>query len=166
MTLKPMVIVLNIGETNIDDGFKIEQLIQEDLNVEVGTICGKLEMDLIGTLVDEEKQLREVLGLSQESGLHRMVNLCYNSLDLISFLTVGEDEVRAWPVTKGTISWVAAGKIHSDIQRGFIRAEVISYENLESCKTIAEARKKGLLRVEGKDYVVQDGDIMHVLFNV
>tara|TARA_B100001750_G_scaffold246456_1_gene268816 strand:+ start:2605 stop:3690 length:1086 start_codon:yes stop_codon:yes gene_type:complete len=166
LTLKPMVIVLNIGETNINNGSNLEQSIRENFEVEIGTICGKLEMDLIGTSIDEEQQLREVLGLSQESGLHRMVNLCFNSLKLISFLTVGEDEVRAWPITKGTVSSIAAGKIHSDIQRGFIRAEVISYENLEACKTIAEGRKKGLLRVEGKDYVVQDGDIMHVLFNV
>ncbi|MQG18412.1 MAG: redox-regulated ATPase YchF [SAR202 cluster bacterium] len=166
LTLKPMVIVLNIGESNSNDGVNIEESIRKDFDIEIGTICGKLEMDLIGTSLDEEKQLREVLGLSQESGLHRMVNLCFKSLELISFLTVGEDEVRAWPIKKGTVSAVAAGKIHSDIQRGFIRAEVISYENLEICKTIAEVRRKGLLRVEGKEYVVQDGDIMHVLFNV
>ncbi|HHN64393.1 MAG TPA: DUF933 domain-containing protein, partial [Nitrospirae bacterium] len=92
--------------------------------------------------------------------------LCYEHLGLISFLTVGSDEVRAWTIRKGTTAHMAAGKIHSDIQRGFIRAEVISYEDFIKAGSMAEARERGLLRLEGKDYIVQDGDIINFRFNV
>ncbi|MCY4654741.1 MAG: DUF933 domain-containing protein, partial [Dehalococcoidia bacterium] len=88
------------------------------------------------------------------------------ALDLISFMTVGDDEVRAWTIERGTPAVKAAGKIHTDLERGFIRGEVVTYDNMVSCRTLAEARKSGVLRQEGKNYVVQDGDIMHVLFNV
>ena len=95
-----------------------------------------------------------------------MVQLSYDVVDRISFFTVGEDEVRAWEIPRSTVAQQAAGTIHSDLKRGFIRAEVISYENLVQCGGLLEARKRGILRQEGKDYVVNDGEIMHVLFNI
>ena len=107
----------------------------------------------------------EDLGIAQ-SGLDRLIQASYTLLGLISFLTAGEDECRAWTITKGTKAPQAAGKIHSDFERGFIRAEVVSYDDLMACGTMAAAREKGLIRSEGKDYVVQDGDIILFRFNV
>jgi ribosome-binding ATPase YchF (GTP1/OBG family) len=107
----------------------------------------------------------DLYGLEQ-TGLERVIHTSYELLGLISFLTVGPDEVRAWPITKGSIAQKAAGKIHSDIERGFIRAEVIGYKELLECQTIAEAKKRGVLRLEGKTYIVQDGDVINFLFNV
>ena len=107
----------------------------------------------------------EELGIA-ESGLDRLVKASYSLLGLISFLTYGEDEGRAWTIKRGTKAPQAAGKIHSDIERGFIRAEVVSYDDLMACGTMAAAREKGLIRSEGKEYVVQDGDIILFRFNV
>jgi ribosome-binding ATPase YchF (GTP1/OBG family) len=101
-----------------------------------------------------------------ESGLDRTIKVSYELLDLISFLTVGEDECRAWPIKRGTEAVKAAGKIHTDIERGFIRAEVIHYTELKKVGSLAEAKKQGLLRLEGKTYIVQDGDTVNFLFNV
>ncbi len=114
---------------------------------------------------DEEAEFRLSLRAG-ESGLDRMVRLSYEVLDLITFLTVGPDEVKAWTITRGDTASTAAGKIHTDLERGFIRAEVVTYEDMERLKTIAEARKHGALRQEGKGYEVKDGDIMNILFNV
>ena len=102
----------------------------------------------------------------QESGLDRLINACYSLLGLISYLTAGKDECRAWTITRGTKAPQAAGKIHSDFERGFIRADVISFEDLMACGTMTAAKEKGLVRSEGKEYVMQDGDIVHFLFNV
>ena len=102
----------------------------------------------------------------KESGMESVIRLSYELLGLISFLTVGEDEVRAWPIQRGTVAQKAAGKVHSDIEKGFIRAEVVSYEDLVSAGSLAEAREKGILRLEGKSYVVRDGDVINFLFNV
>ena len=114
----------------------------------------------------EEKALfLSDMGL-QESGLDRLINACYSLLGLISYLTAGKDECRAWTITRGTKAPQAAGKIHSDFERGFIRADVISFEDLMACGTMTAAKEKGLVRSEGKEYVMQDGDIVHFLFNV
>ena len=128
-------------------------------------ICAKLEQD-IAELEGEEKQMfLEELGIA-ESGLDRLIKCSYALLGLISFLTYGKDECRAWTIKKGTKAPQAAGKIHSDIERGFIRAEVIAYEDMIACGSVNAAKEKGLLRSEGKEYVVQDGDMVYFRFNV
>ena len=114
---------------------------------------------------ESEAEFREGLGAG-ESSLEKMIRISYELLGLISFLTVGEDEVRAWEIKRDTVAQKAAGKIHTDIERGFIRAEVVHYSDLLSCGSIAECKKNALLRTEGKDYVVKDGDVMNMLFNV
>ena len=117
-------------------------------------------------MAPEEKELfLSDLGLS-ESGLDRLIRACYSLLGLISFLTAGEPEVRAWTIKKGTKAPQAAGKIHTDFERGFIRAEVVPFEDLIACGSLAAAREKGLVRSEGKDYVMQDGDVVLFRFNV
>ena len=134
-------------------------------HAQVMPVCAKLEEE-ISSLDPQEKSLFLAdIGLEQ-SGLDRMVAVCYRLLGLISFLTAGEPEVRAWTITQGTRAPQAAGKIHSDIERGFIRAEVISFEELMACGSLAAAREKGLVRSEGKDYVMQDGDVVLFRFNV
>ena len=122
-------------------------------------------MELAQMDPQDEQEFRKDLGII-ESSLHRMVRVSYDVVGQISFFTVGEDEVRAWEIRRSTVAQQAAGKIHTELERGFIRAEVISYQNLVECGGLGEARKLGLLRQEGKDYVLEDGEIMHVLFNV
>ena len=124
-----------------------------------------LEAEIAELDGEEKKMFLDDLGVA-ESGLDRLVKASYTLLGLISFLTSGEDECRAWTIKKGTKAPQAAGKIHSDFERGFIRAEVVSYEDLMACGTMAAAREKGLIRSEGKEYVVQDGDIILFRFNV
>jgi hypothetical protein len=129
-------------------------------------ICAKLEADIAELDDPEEKAMfMEELGI-QESGLDKLISCSYALLGLISFLTAGSDECRAWTIKKGTKAPQAAGKIHTDFERGFIRAEVISYTDLQENGTLAAARAKGLVRSEGKDYVMQDGDVVNFLFNV
>lgn len=169
LTAKPLVVVVNVGEDRLDEIPAIEARLANEVQTErirTAALCGTLEMELAQMDPEDEHAFRESLGIVGESGLSRTINLCYEALDLISFLTVGEIEVRAWPITRGTPAAKAAGQIHTDMERGFIRGEVVTYENMVACRTIAEARKNGVLRQEGKNYVVQDGDIMHVLFNV
>lgn len=169
LTAKPLIVVVNAGEDQLDDISAIESRLSDEVQtarIRTASLCGKLEMELAQMDAEEENEFRESLGVAGESGLNRVINLCYAALDLISFITVGDVEVRAWPITRGTSALKAAGQIHSDIERGFIRGEVVTYENMVSCRTLAEARKNGVLRQEGKGYIVQDGDIMHVLFNV
>ena len=128
-------------------------------------ICAKLEED-IAALEDEEKAMFLAdLGL-EESGLDRLIRLCYDLLGLMSYLTAGEQEVRAWTIEKGTKAPQAAGKIHTDFERGFIRAEVVCYDDLMTCGSLAAAREKGLVRSEGKEYIMQDGDVVLFRFNV
>ena len=137
----------------------------EKEGAQVLPICARMEQD-IAELEGEEKQMfLEELGV-QESGLDRLIKCSYSLLGLISFLTYGKDECRAWTIKKGTKAPKAAGKIHTDIERGFIRAEVIAYDDMIKCGSVAAAREKGLLRSEGKDYVVQDGDMIYFRFNV
>ena len=129
-------------------------------------ICAKLEADIAELDDPDEKAMfMEELGLKQ-SGLDRLIQASYELLGLISFLTAGSDECRAWTIKKGTRAPQAAGKIHSDFERGFIRAEVIAFDDLKACGTMAAAKAKGLVRSEGKEYVMKDGDIVNFLFNV
>jgi GTP-binding protein YchF len=171
LTLKPVIYVANMDE----DGFKnhIEQnekyqivCRQAELeNAEVLPICAQLEQDISELEPEEKLMFLESIGLDQ-SGLDRLITVCYRLLGLISFLTAGTPEVRAWTITKGTRAPQAAGKIHSDFERGFIRAEVVSYDDLMACQTMAAAKEKGLVRSEGKEYEVKDGDIILFRFNV
>jgi len=128
-------------------------------------ICAKLEEEIADLSLEEKKLFLADIGLAQ-SGLDRMIQSGYALLGLISFLTAGKPEVRAWTITKGTKAPQAAGKIHTDFERGFIRAEVISFDDLMACGSMSAAKEKGLVRLEGKDYVMQDGDIVLFRFNV
>ena len=170
LSLKPIIYAANTDEegfTHLDDNPYYQQVkaIADAEGAQVLPICAKLEQD-IAELEGEEKQMfLEELGV-QESGLDRLIKCSYALLGLISFLTYGKDECRAWTIKKGTKAPQAAGKIHTDIERGFIRAEVIAYDDMIKCGSVAAAREKGLLRSEGKEYVVQDGDMIYFRFNV
>ncbi len=168
LTAKPLIVVVNVGEDQIPDIPSFEKRLTDQVSaprVRATALCGKLEMELAQMDEADETEFREYLGAG-ESGLNRMIRLSYDVLDLVTFLTVGEDEVRAWPIAKGTPAVKAAGKIHSDLERGFIRAEVVKYDDLVRCGSEAEAKRNGVLRQEGKTYVVNDGDVLHILFNV
>ena len=132
---------------------------------EVFVVCAQIEQEIAELDEDEKKLFLDDLGL-EESGLEKLIKASYHLLGLISYLTAGEQECRAWTITKGTKAPQAAGKIHTDFERGFIRAEVVSYDDLMACGTHAAAKEKGLVRLEGKEYVVQDGDIIVFRFNV
>ena len=132
---------------------------------EVFVVCAQIEQEIAELDDDEKKMFLEDLGL-EESGLEKLIKASYSLLGLISYLTAGEQEVRAWTIKKGTKAPQAAGKIHSDFERGFIRAEIVSYDDLMDCGTYTAAKEKGLVRLEGKEYVVQDGDIILFRFNV
>lgn len=171
LTGKPVIFAANMSEDDlVNDGADNPYIarvreIARDMNAEVFGICAQIEEE-IAELDDEEKDafLAE-LGVS-ESGLDKLIKASYRLLGLISFLTTGEDETRAWTITKGTKAPQAAGKIHTDFERGFIRAEVVSYETLVELGSQAAAKEKGLVRLEGKEYVVQDGDVILFRFNV
>ena len=168
LTAKPMLVVVNIGEKQLDSyGTTLEELKQRysQPQVELISMCGKLEMELAQLNEAEAEEFRKDIGL-KETAFESVIKHSYALLGLISFFTVGEDEVKAWTIHKGTPAIKAAGKIHSDIEKGFIRAEIISYNDFIKSGNMAEARKHGLLRLEGKTYIVQDGDIAHFLFNV
>ncbi|GAI37700.1 unnamed protein product, partial [marine sediment metagenome] len=128
-------------------------------------LCGKLEMELAQLENSSAQEFRAEFGI-EESGFERTIKLSYELSGLISFFTIASNEVRAWSIKKGATALKAAGKIHSDMEKGFIRAEGISYDDLVKCGSIAEARKQGLLRLEGKEYVIQNGDVITFLFNV
>jgi GTP-binding protein YchF len=166
LTAKPMLVVLNIGEEQIAQASQLEGEISSLYpQFAVVALCGKLEMELAQLSDDEAGEFREAMGLNRPA-LDRVIDLSYSLLGLVSFFTTVSSELKAWTISGGTPALKAAGKIHSDIERGFIRAEVISYSDLESCGNLAEARKRGLLRTEGKNYVIQDGDVVTFLFNV
>ena len=133
--------------------------------VKILSLCGKIEMEIAQLSSDEAKVFLDDLGIS-EPALNRLIRVSYDLLGLISFLTAGEDEVRAWTINRGMNAQKAAGKIHSDIERGFIRAELVSYDDFMACGGMSGAREKGLLRLEGKTYEVKDGDIINFRFNV
>ena len=170
LSLKPIIYAANTDEdgfTNLDGNQYYQQVkeLAEKEGAQVLPICAKLEQD-IAELEGEEKQMfLEELGV-QESGLDRLIKCSYALLGLVAFLTYGKDECRAWTIKKGTKAPKAAGKIHTDIERGFIRAEVIAYDDMMKCGSVNAAKEKGLLRSEGKEYVVQDGDMIYFRFNV
>ena len=170
LTLKPVIYAANLDEAGFSDCESVpyyQQVAERAAaqGAQVIPVCAKLEAE-IAELEGEEKALfLEDLGVS-ESGLDRLVRASYTLLGLISYLTSGEDECRAWTITRGTKAPQAAGKIHSDFERGFIRAEVIAYDDLMTAGSMAAAKEKGLIRSEGKEYVVKDGDIILFRFNV
>jgi hypothetical protein len=168
LTAKPLLIVVNIDEEQIPGAASLEAEINSQYagaKCRAIALCGKLEMELAQLEDSAAQEFRAGYGLT-ESGLERTIKMSYEISDLISFFTVVSNEVRAWSIRKGTTALKAAGKIHTDMEKGFIRAEGISFDDLVRCGSIAEARKKGLLRLEGKDYIIQDGDIVTFLFNV
>jgi len=171
LTTKSVIYVCNVSEEDIsDDGInndfvnKVRRYAESENN-EAMVVCAKIEEEISNLPKDEKAEFIEALGIG-ESGLDRLIKSSYRLLNLISFLTAGEKESRAWTITKGIKAPQAAGKIHSDFERGFIRAEVIAYDDLISCGSYTAAKEKGLVRLEGKDYVMQDGDICNFRFNV
>ncbi len=168
LTAKPLLIVVNIGEEQISQAASLEAELNSHYSRPksgIITLCGELEMELTQLDNDAAEGFRAEFGIT-ESGLDRIIKLSYQLLGLISFFTIASDEVKARSIPKGTDALKASGKIHSDMERGFIRAEVISYDDLMKCGSLSEAHKKGLLRLEGKSYIVQDGDVITFLFNV
>ena len=170
LSLKPVIYAANLDEDGFSNPEGVEYYLQverraKEQGAQVIPVCAKLEAEIAQLDADEKQMFLDDLGVS-ESGLDRLVKASYTLLGLISYLTSGEDECRAWTITRGTKAPQAAGKIHSDFERGFIRAEVTSYDDLMACGTMAAAREKGLIRSEGKEYVVQDGDIILFRFNV
>jgi hypothetical protein len=168
LTAKPLLIAANIGEDQIQQVESIEATLNTRYSrpkCRALALCGKLEMELAQLDDTEAQELRTGYGI-KESGADRIIKLSYELLGLISFFTVVSAEVRAWSIPRGTDAVRAAGKIHSDMERGFIRAEVVRFDDLVKSGNLAEARKRGLLRLEGKSYTVQDGDVITFLFNV
>lgn len=171
LSIKPIIYAANLDEATFAAGYEdcgyyqqVKQLAEAE-DSQVLPICAKVEQE-IGELEPEERELfLEELGLT-ESGLDRLIQCSYSLLGLISFLTCGSDECRAWTIRRGTKAPQAAGKIHSDFERGFIRAEIVAFEDLKACGSMAAAKEKGLVRSEGKDYVMQDGDVTLFRFNV
>ena len=171
LTYKPVIYAANVSEDDLADdaanneGVKAVREYAKGEQSVVFVVCAEIEAEISELDDDEKKMFLEDLGL-EESGLEKLIKASYKLLGLISYLTAGEPEVRAWTITEGTKAPQAAGKIHSDFERGFIRAEVVSYDDLIACGSHTAAKEKGLIRLEGKDYVVKDGDIMLFRFNV
>jgi hypothetical protein len=163
LTLKPMAVVINVGESDLDKSFDLGEVMGG--MVPVVTMCAKLEHEL--AQLDEESRATFMSDLGiKESAAQKFVKICYSALGLISFLTVGSDEVRAWPIHTGTTAVDAAGKVHSDIKRGFIRAETMAYEDLRQLGDEKAVKAAGKMRLEGKEYIVKDGDIINFRFNI
>ena len=168
LTAKPVLIVANLGEENLDNAAEVEERLGKQWSsssTQVIAIPAQLEMEVSQLSPDDAAEFRESLGMGA-SRLGEVVARSYSLLGLISFLTAGEDEVRAWTIRRGTVAQRAAGVIHSDLERGFIRAEVVHYDDLMAAGNMVEAKRRGVVRSEGKTYVVKDGDIINVLFNV
>jgi len=170
LTLKPTIYAANVDETvlaSLDENTMVRDVrkIAEEESAECVVICAQLEAELVALPPDERRDYLNSLGVTT-SGVDRLIQSAYRLLGLMSFLTAGEKEVRAWTIPSGTRAQTAAGTIHSDIERGFIRAEVVSYDELIAAGSVAAARDKGLLRLEGKDYTMQEGDVVHFRFNV
>ena len=170
LSLKPIIYAANMDEAGFADCeanpyFRDVKALAEKEGAQVLPICAKLEQDIAELEGEEKEMFLEELGV-KESGLDRLIKCSYALLGLISFLTYGKDECRAWTIQKGTKAPQAAGKIHTDIERGFIRAEVIAFDDMMKCGGVNAAKEKGLLRSEGKEYVVQDGDMIYFRFNV
>ena len=171
ITSKPVLYACNVSEDDIMSGNTNNEYVQkvkeyaEKENSGVMVVCAKLEEDLSGLEDEEKAEMLAEYGL-EESGLDKLIQASYKLLGLMSFLTAGVQEVRAWTIKQGTKAPQAAGKIHSDIERGFIRAEIVSYDDLVECGSEAKAKEKGLFRLEGKDYIMKDGDVVNFRFNV
>ena len=171
LTNKPVIYAANMSESDFKGGveqnpyFQAVKKIADEEHAAVLPISAEIEAEISGLEPEEKELFLADMGLS-ESGLDRLINACYSLLGLISYLTAGQPEVRAWTIKKGTKAPQAAGKIHSDFERGYIRAEVSAFDDLMACGTMAAAREKGLVRSEGKEYVMQDGDIVLFRFNV
>jgi GTP-binding protein YchF len=171
LTLKKTIYVGNLAESEINEPennphFMAVKALANEEGSQLIPICAKLEADIAELDDPDEKAMfMEELGVN-ESGLDKLIRSSYALLGLISFLTAGSDECRAWTIKQGTKAPQAAGKIHTDFERGFIRAEVIAFEDMKACGTMANAKAKGLVRSEGKEYVMKDGDIVNFLFNV
>ncbi len=171
LTYKPVIFAANVTEDDLandgadNEGVQAVREYAEREGCEVFVVCAQIEQEIAELEDDEKKMFLEDLGLA-ESGLEKLIKASYSLLGLISYLTAGEPECRAWTIKKNTKAPQAAGKIHSDFERGFIRAEIVSYDDLMKCGTYVAAKEKGLVRLEGKEYVVQDGDIIHFRFNV
>lgn len=168
---KPVIYAANLCEEDFRGGlesnenYKAVEALAKEEHAEILPICAKLEEELAGMEDEDKLMFLEELGI-EESGLDKIISTGYTLLGYISYLTAGEKEVRAWTITKGTKAPQAAGKIHSDFERGFIRAEIVAYDDLMACGSMAAVKEKGLLRSEGKEYVMQDGDIVEFRFNV
>jgi len=169
LTRKPLIVVMNLDEEQIrNNSYPQQEELQTELarlNVPLITVSAQIENEIKELDEEDASLFLEELGLS-DTGISRLARTVYDHLGLMSFFTVGEDEVRAWTIKKGTPARKAAGKIHSDIERGFIRAEVVAYEDLLACGSSQSVKEKGRFRLEGKDYIVQDGDIISFRFNV
>ena len=168
LTMKPILYVTNVSENELAEDNEYVKQVREyakNENAKVIKLCVKIEEELSGLEDTDKKEMLEALGMN-ESGLDKVIKESYDLLGLMSFLTAGKPEVRAWTIKKGTKAPEAAGKIHSDIQRGFIRAEVVSYNDLVSLGSLNDAKEKGLVRSEGKAYIMQDGDVVLFRFNV
>ncbi len=171
LSIKPIIYAANLDENTFSAGYEDCKYYQQvrDLAASQGAqvlpICAKVEQEIGELEPDERAMFLEELGI-EESGLDRLIQCSYSLLGLISFLTCGSDECRAWTITCGTKAPQAAGKIHSDFERGFIRAEIVAFDDLKACGSMAAAKEKGLVRSEGKDYVMHDGDVTLFRFNV
>jgi GTP-binding protein YchF len=170
MSIKPQLVVLNVAEDKTDatETFAVMESLKaffRGAQVRVLSLCGKIEMEIAQLSPDEAQAFLDDLGIA-EPALNKLIKQSYDLLGLISFLTAGEDEVRAWTIRNGTDAQRAAGKIHSDIERGFIRAEVVAYDDFIEHGSMAASKDKGLVRLEGKSYEVKDGDIINFRFNV
>ena len=168
LTAKPLIVVLNTGEADVANLPVLDEEFQERYvrpKVEAAAVCGKLEMELAQLPPDEEVEYRASLQAGT-SALEQMVRLSFGVLDMIAFLTASEEEARAWPIRRGTTALQAAGGVHSDMERGFIRAELVAFDDLVRVGSMAEAKRQGLLRYEGKQYVLLEGDVVKFLFNL
>ena len=171
LTNKPVIFAANMSEDDFSNGIDSNERLKRvreiaaEQNAGVLPICAEMEAEIVGMDKEEKEMFLSDLGLEQ-SGLDRLISECYALLGLISYLTAGKPEVRAWTIKKGTKAPQAAGKIHSDFERGFIRAEVIAFDDLIACGSMTAAKEKGLVRSEGKEYVMKDGDVVLFRFNV
>lgn len=168
LTAKPVIYVANIGENDIgkeDNKYvKAVKEIAEKEKAKVVVLCAKIEEEIVGLDKEDREMFKQELGI-KESGLEQLVSTSYDLLGLMSYLTAGEKEVRAWTIKKGTKAPQAAGKIHTDFEKGFIKAEIVSYDDLISAGSFLKARENGKVRIEGKEYVIQDGDVVLFRFN-
>ena len=169
LTAKPVIYVANTSEDDIASGGNaLSEKVKEFARAEgsgVITLCAKIEEELVSLPLEEREMFKEELGI-KESGLEKLVKESYDLLGLMSYLTAGEKEVRAWTIKKGTKAPQAAGKIHTDFEKGFIKAEIVSYDDLMEAGNFVKAKEKGKVRIEGKEYVMQDGDVVLFRFNV